>query len=208
MKTVGERIRLERVKRGMTLENVSKGTGLSKSYLSLLERGLSQVTVTSLKKIARHMGIGVVKFFEENNAEGNHGGWDYSGFLEKENQPFQQFTYSRDVNVVRVGRRKGITFPGSKVIYEILTPNFKRQLEVLHMRICEGQTSGDTPIVDPPGEKFGFVLKGSIEVKLDHELYQLEEGDSICFPSDMAHSWRGIKGESIEVIWVFTPPCF
>lgn len=206
MKTVGERIRLERLKRGMTLENVSEGTGLSKSYLSQLERGLSQVNVTSLKKIARHLGIGIVKFFEENNAEGNHGGWDYSGSFE--NQSVGQFTYSRDVNVVRAGRRKGITFPGSKVIYEILTPNLKRQLEVLYMRICEGQTCGDTPIVDPPGEKFGIVLKGSIEVKLDYELYQLEEGDSICFPSDMAHSWRGIKGDHIEMIWVFTPPCF
>lgn len=205
MTLVGERVRLERHKRKMTLENVSRGTGLSKSYLSQLERGLSQVTVTALKKIARHLGIGVVRFFEENRKE-NEGTWDYDG--SSETQSVRQNNYSKVVSVVRAGRRKGVTFPGSQVVYEILTPDLKRQLEVLYMRISGGETSGDQPMNDPPGEKFGLVLKGTIEVSLNGEGYKLEAGDSICFPSDMAHSWRGIKGDPIDVIWVVTPPAF
>ena len=205
MTSVGEKIRLERQKRRMTLENVSRGTGLSKSYLSQLERGLSQASVTSLKKIARHLGIGVVTFFEESAIE-NQNGWGYAQHSEA--HPVTRPFYSKDVSVIRAGRRKGIKLPGSEVIYEILTPDLNRQLEVLYMRISKGDTSGDEPIIDPPGEKFGLVIRGLIEVSTGSGTFQLEAGDSICFPSDGPHSWRGIKGNPIEVIWVFTPPAF
>ena len=205
MKTVGERIRLERQRQRMTLESLSKGTGLSVSYLSQLERNLTQASVTSIKKVARHLGIGVVKFFEE-NAGGNQGDWGYMRSFET--KPVTSIAYSKGVAVIRAGKRKGITLPGSKVIYEILTPDLNRQLEVMYMRTSEGDSSGDEPIIDPPGEKFGLVISGTIEVRTDNGVYQLETGDSICFPSDGPHSWRGIEGDPIEVVWVLTPPSF
>jgi transcriptional regulator with XRE-family HTH domain len=205
MKTVGEKIRLERRKRGLTLDQVSKATGLSRSYLSQLERGLSEASVTSLKKIGRYLEISVVRFFEE-NGENNQNRWGYTQTFE--NQPMPRPFYSKDVKVIRADRRKGVTFPGSEVIYEVLTPDLNRQLEVMCMRISRGDTSGDEPIIDPPGEKFGLVLKGAIELTIGNEVFHLGKGDSVCFPSDAGHSWRGIDGKQIEVIWVVTPPAF
>ena len=76
------------------------------------------------------------------------------------------------------------------------------------MRASQGDNSGEESIIDPPGEKFGLVIKGSIEVTTGNVVYKLEAGDSICFPSDIPHSWRALKGKSINVVWVLTPPYF
>jgi quercetin dioxygenase-like cupin family protein len=110
--------------------------------------------------------------------------------------------------VVRAGKRKGITLPGSQVAYDVLTPDLNRQLEMMYMKISKGETSGDEPMIDPPGEKIGYVLKGTIEIQAGEDVHELYEGDSISFPADVPHSWVGIDGDIIEVIWVQTPPAF
>jgi transcriptional regulator with XRE-family HTH domain len=63
MENLGERIRDERRRRRLTLEKLSQKTGLSKSFLSQVERGLAQPSVSSLKKIAFQFGISVVNLF-------------------------------------------------------------------------------------------------------------------------------------------------
>ena len=60
----------------------------------------------------------------------------------------------------------GNTLPGSNVVYELLTPDLNRQIEVMYLRFSREENSGDEPMTDPPGEKFGFVLKGSLEMNV------------------------------------------
>jgi transcriptional regulator with XRE-family HTH domain/quercetin dioxygenase-like cupin family protein len=204
MKEIGKRIRAERLKRQLTLEQLSQKTDLSTSFLSQIERGIGQASINSLKKIANHFGISVVQFFgdEEDNQPQND-----------DSQSFQQrsqdsINYVQDVRLVRAEKRKGFTLPGSNVRYELITPDLNRQLEVFSMRISEGESSGDEPLASLPGEKFGLVLKGTIEIILEDKAYQLKVGDSIYFPADSPHFWRGIEGDPIEVLWVMTPPSF
>jgi transcriptional regulator with XRE-family HTH domain/quercetin dioxygenase-like cupin family protein len=204
MEKTGERIRMERLKRKLTLERISQETGLSKSFLSQIERNITQPSITSIKRIARYFGISVVALLTDETLNVNH--WGYAGPSTDKNG--QGLSYARDVSVVNPGRRKGITLPGSSVAYEVLTPDLNRQLQVLFMRIHKGDTSGDEPTIEPPGEKFGFVLKGTIEVRSGDEVRKLQEGDSMCFPADVPHFWRGLDGDVIEVIWVVTPPTF
>jgi quercetin dioxygenase-like cupin family protein len=117
-------------------------------------------------------------------------------------------TYVEEVQVVRASRRKRLTLPGSYVSYDLLTPDLNRQVEVMFMRINPGEHSGEEPMVDLPGEKFGYVLKGALESKVGDRIYQLAAGDSIYFPAHFPHSWRGLGEDSIEVLWVLTPPRF
>ena len=110
--------------------------------------------------------------------------------------------------MVRASRRKRLTLPGSYVSYDLLTPDLNRQLEVMFMRINPGEHSGEEPMVDLPGEKFGYVLKGTLEARVGDKIYQLTAGDGIYFPAHFPHSWRGLGEDSIEVLWVLTPPRF
>ena len=201
MENLGERIREERRRGKLTLEKLSQKIGLSKSFLSQVERGLAQPSVSSLKKIARELGISVVDLFAGETDQQNR-----SGFLPtfSKNGP----RYAEDFQVVRANRRKSLTLPGSKVSYDLLSPDLNRQLEVMYMRIDPGEHSGEEPMVDLPGEKFGLVLRGILEVRVGEEVQQIRAGDSLYFPAHFPHSWRGMGKEPIEVIWVLTPPRF
>jgi transcriptional regulator with XRE-family HTH domain len=201
MENLGERIREERRRGNLTLERLSQKTGLSKSFLSQIERGLAQPSVSSLKKIAREFGISVVDLFTGENDQQNR----FRLFPPvSKNGP----KFAEDFQVVRANRRKSLRLPGSKVSYDLLTPDLNRQLEVMYMRIDPGEHSGEEPLVDLPGEKFGLVLKGTLEVRVGEEIQHIRAGDSIYFPAHFPHSWRGMGNEAIEVIWVLTPPRF
>jgi transcriptional regulator with XRE-family HTH domain/quercetin dioxygenase-like cupin family protein len=204
MVDAGMKIRQERLKRKLTLEQLSGRTGLSKSFLSQVERNLAQPSVTSLKNIAHELGISVVYFLTDNHVDQNL--WGYGRSLGKPGN--ETSVYSRDVKVVRADKRKGVTMPGSAVLYEVLTPDLNRQLEVMFMRISKGESSGDEAMIDAPGEKFGVVLKGRLEFTVGNEVFVLEQGDSIVHPADTPIRWRGLEGDPIEVLWVQTPPSF
>jgi len=201
MENLGSRIRDERRKRKLTLEVLSQKTELSKSFLSQIERGLAQPSISSLKRIAREFGKSVVDLFpSESGAEAQVG----SIPSPKKNG----HSYVEEVQVVRANRRKRLTLPGSCVSYDLLTPDLDRQVEVMFMRINPGEHSGEEPMIDLPGEKFGYVLKGLLEAKVGEKSYQLAAGDSIYFPAHFPHAWRGLGEDSIEVLWVLTPPRF
>ncbi len=204
MNALINKMRQERLRRNMTLEQLSQRTGLSKSFLSQIERGLAQPSITSLKKIAFQLGISVVRLYADE--ENNHDLWEYK--TESRKREPSNSGYIQDVKIVRADRRKGLTLPRSNVVYELLTPDLNRKLEVMYLSITKGENSGDEPIVDPQGEKFGLVLKGVFEIRVGHETYRLNNGDSIYFPAHVPHSWAGVDGDAIEVIWVVTPPCF
>ena len=201
---LGQRIREERQGRQWTLEQFSEKTGLSKSFLSQIERGNTEASITSLKKIAAQFGYSVVNLFP--NGQGAEESWGYNNRLaeHKSNNDY----YIKDVAVVRAGKRKRIALPGSKVVYDLMTPDMKRKLEVMHMRVSKGENSGEEPMLDSPGEKLCIVMKGILELCVGQEVYRLEEGDSLYYPAHVPHSWQALDGDSIEVIWIMTPPSF
>ena len=203
---LGGKIREERNKRHLTLEAVSNRTGLSRSLISQVERGKTEPSITTLKKIAATFGFSVVNFFSKNATGDSNNGWDYPRPPSEKN--VVQPEYIKDVQVVRSDRRKRFALPGSNVMYDLTTPDMNRQMELLHMVVKPGQTSGDEPMVDFQGEKIGLVLKGVLEVTVSDEVFLLDEGDCIYYPANVPHSWRAVEGESIEVIWVLTPPSF
>ncbi len=201
---LGKKIRNERQERQLTLEKFSQMTGLSKSFLSQVERGITEPSITSLKKIAKQFGFSVVNLFQ--NGDTLNSNWEYHSAPIKYSG--KSMNYVEKAEVVRADKRKRFALPGSKVMYDLLTPDMNRQLEVMYMRVSEGENSGEQPMLDPPGEKVGLVLKGSIEVSVGTEVYQLGEGDSIYYPANIPHSWRALEGDSIEVVWILTPPSF
>lgn len=201
---LGNTIRKHRLDQRLTLEQVSKMTGLSKSFLSQTERGLTTPSVASLKKIAKQFGFSVVNFFSEEDKTNSR--WDYHELPQENNG--SQPSYIEDIKVVRVDRRKKIALPGSNIIYDLLSPDLNRKLEVLYMHVTEGDISGEEPMMDPPGEKVGIVLKGCLLINVGGSEYELNEGDSIYYPTNVPHSWKAIKHEETLVIWILTPPSF
>ena len=193
----GKTLRVKRRQRMMTLKQLSERTTLSVSLLSEIERGLAQPSMSSLKKISQAMGFSSFDFGDEENGR--------IDAVQAQTQP----KYVNEMKVVRVGQRKKLMDPSrSPYMYELLTPDFKRLIEVLYLRWEPGFSSGPDPIMDPPGEKFVLVLKGSVEYQVGDEVVQLHEGDSVYYPSGKPVFFRVLGDESCHAIGVGTPPSF
>lgn len=63
MATLGTRIKELRVNKNVTLDQVATETGLSVSFLSLLERNKVSISVDNLEKLARYYDVHIVHFF-------------------------------------------------------------------------------------------------------------------------------------------------
>ena len=205
MENLGERIRDERRIRKLTLEELSQKTGLSKSFLSQVERGLAQPSVSSLKKIAQQFGISVVNLFSNESM--------LSPPTLKNHSPVEggknnHFSSGEEVKIVRKARRKTLSLPGSRVSYDLITPDMNRHIEMLYLRLSAGESSGNEPIIDPPGEKCCLILKGALQYRVGEDTYELKEGDSIYHPAHFPHGWCGTGEGPIEVIVVLSPPSF
>ena len=62
------RLKLLRKKLGMTLEMLAEKTGMTKSYLSKVERGLNTPSIAAALKLARALNVNVEELFAEEQA--------------------------------------------------------------------------------------------------------------------------------------------
>lgn len=187
-RALGEQIRVLRLERELTLEEVAGRSGVSLGSLSQLERGLGNPSFATLVRISHALRVSVGRLVE----------------LEREGEPAKS-------PVVRKDQRRRFnphnSVPGDGTVYELLTPDFDRALEVISLRVPPGVTTEATPFAHE-GEEAGYILKGRHEVHVDGTLYVLESGDSISYPSDRPHWYRNLGEETVEAIWIITPPTF
>ena len=201
----GQKVRTKRRKQMMTLKQLAEKTRLSVSYLSEIERGLAQPSISSFKKIAQAMDFSLFNVSENQDSSNGYQGWLGSG----EDRYVRPSRYPKGVKVVRAGQRKKIMYPNQpNNLHELLTPDLNRLLEVNYFQCDPGFDSGPDPIVDPPGEKFLFILKGSVEYRIGEEVVRLNKGDSVSYPGDVPVSFRVLSNETLEAIGVITPPNF
>jgi transcriptional regulator with XRE-family HTH domain len=56
-------LRRLRVRRGLSQENLAVDAGIDRTYVSRLERGLENPTITVLEQLAEALDAGIVEFF-------------------------------------------------------------------------------------------------------------------------------------------------
>lgn len=203
MDNIGPLVRRHRRHYRITLKEMAEKTGLSISFLSEIERGVAKPSMASLRKVAQALGISLLSFSDiEDIPEASHRQLLYP---REENR---ESGYVTKVNVVRSGQRKKLGYPDRPGFYELLTPDLNRRLEVLFVKIEPGFETGPEPIIDPPGEKFIYVLKGLYQMIINGETYVLNAGDSIYYPANSPLFFKNIGDEPVELVFVLTPPVF
>ena len=203
MDNIGPLVRRHRRHYRITLKEMAEKTGLSISFLSEIERGVAKPSMASLRKVAQALGISLLSFSDiEDIPEARHRQVLYP---REENR---EMGYVTKVNVVRSGQRKKLGYPDRPGFYELLTPDLNRRLEVLFVKIEPGFETGPEPIIDPPGEKFIYVLKGLYQMIINGETYVLNARDSIYYPADSPLFFKNIGNEPVELVFVLTPPVF
>jgi len=187
----------------MTLKQLSEKTGLSISLLSEIERGLAQPSMSSLKRIAQAMGGSMFNFLEEQTAANGN-----QNRLPLQSRQNSASIYTKDIGVVRAGKRKKLMYPSLPALFELVTPDLNRLVEILYGKFEPGFNSGPEPIKDPPGEKCALILSGCLEMKIGETTVRLGEGDAVYYPGDAHVTLRVIGEEACHSILVVTPPTF
>jgi len=176
----GPRLRALRQRRGMTLRELSESTGLSVSFLSSFERGLTGISVANLQGIISACGSSLVDIFTP---------------------PSEQHR-----KLVRSGQRPRLRLSGGDIVIEDLVV-VPRQIEIQMWTIQPGAGSEDA--YSHKGEEGMYLVSGSLEVLLNEtEDYHLIPGDCLYFASSELHRWRNSGSEPAVVLWVNTPPTF
>ncbi len=180
MNQFGQRIRIAREYKKLTLDELAARTGLTKSFLSQVERGKSNPSLASIRSIVQELNIPLVSLFEN---------------------PTKNLS---DV-VVRKNKRKNFKLPDSALKFELLTPDLKRQMEIIRVI---APPKGRSEFMAHEGEEWGYVVKGRIRLTVGNEEFELEVGDTAYYSSEIPHGWVNETDDEVELIWAITPPSF
>ncbi|MTI94143.1 MAG: helix-turn-helix domain-containing protein [Firmicutes bacterium] len=177
---LGVKIRSKRIEKKLSLKELATLIDKTPSFLSQVERGLAEPSITSLRKIANALEVPIFYFLlnpEEHNP------------------------------VVRRKQRKILSFPGYSLTFELLSPNLNQQMEMIQGRLKPGAATCDKPLTHL-GEECTVVLAGTMEIQVGSEKYTLTEGDCIYYFASIPHKITNIGSDELVFISSITPPNF
>ncbi len=182
---IGYYLKKLRKEKSYTLNEVAEKTDTSASLLSQIENDKALPSLTSLQLLLRFYGIGLSAFFNQMEKE------DFLVIRKKNAEVFSED--SGKVNIMFLASKLQNT---NKVSYKaVLEPKSDLKIAVLDENIA--------------GERFIFVISGSIEVALKNEPpVILANDDSIIFRSAISCKITNRGLRSSHILISGTPPIF
>lgn len=176
MTNIGEKIKQLRIANGLTQEELAIRSELSKGFISQLENDLTSPSIASLKDILQILGTNLAEFFSEDNDE---------------QVVFTDDDYFEDDR--------------ETIKTEWIIPNAQRlKMEPIRVTL---KSNSETQIFPPSeSEFFGYIIKGSIEIKIGIDTYKAKAGQSFYYTSKKNHKIISRKGAVF--LWVSSPPVF
>lgn len=184
---LGEKIRKLRKRRGMTLQEVSDISGLSKSLLSQIENETSAPPIPTLVRIARSLGVTIGHFFQDADNR-------------------------QQLSVVRKNdRRETVRLPHNRPkqsgyrYFSLANPVINQHMEPFWVRF-ESRAESSGTFYQHPGEEFLYVHEGRLEFKTEGDSIVLTPGDSLYFKSGIPHMVRNVgEDPAYAVAVIYTP---
>lgn len=181
---IGEKVKALRSIKKITLKELSLSSGLSVSYISQVERGLSSINISSLDKIACALGVAISYFLELPPS------YSHCVMLSSQQKIFSvkesMFFYNRLAND---SMDKAILEP---IVVNILPRGEGEKFE----------------LYSHEGEEFVYVLEGVLTLFLGSEQFQLNPGDSAHYGSELLHEWANFTSRMVRILAVSSPVLF
>jgi transcriptional regulator with XRE-family HTH domain len=163
---IAARMRQLRAARAMSLEALAERSGVSRSMISLIERGEANPTAVVLEKLAGGLDITLAALFEPAEAP-----------AEPVSRRAQQAVW-RDPGSGYV--RRNVSPGGQVTPIQIVEVDFPPGTHVAY----------DTGARQPPVHEQVWVLDGRIDVTVGVETHSLETGDCLAFVLDRPTAFR------------------
>ena len=164
---VGQRLKQLREEQNISMRGLAVKSGLSANALSMIERGKTSPSVSTLYKLSDALGVPITEFFS----------------LQREKQ---------DVVYLKSNERTHIAFNRGNM-EGLGGEQFVGKVSPFLVNLENGASSGLVPM-SHTGHEFVFCLRGKLEYRIEKQNYILESGDSLLFAALLRHSWRSSGG--------------
>jgi transcriptional regulator with XRE-family HTH domain len=171
---LGTRLRKLREERGWRLEDLAERTGLSRPYLSRLESGERQPSLTALFSVAQAYGVTFASLFEPEPVVEN------GVLIRGSESPLQR---------------------GNGLLYTNLSKG-SWAFNLQPLKILVPAERGEGELYQHEGEQWLYVLNGRLSLKIAEEELFLEPGDAAHFDADKPHRLTALDGRDAELILV------
>lgn len=173
---LGAHIRRIRHLRGLTLVQLAEATALSHPFLSQLERGLAQPSLSSLRRIAVALQTSPIELIAASDAP------------------------AADAVPVEVHRR------GERPLDQSFAAGAARMLvhgdRPLHPLEMEGDNTEPGESFVHGEDEFAYVVEGEVVFELDGAREHLRAGDSAYYAGGVAHRWWSATGGAYRLVVV------
>jgi transcriptional regulator with XRE-family HTH domain len=175
---LGANLRRLRVKRGLSLERLSKLSGVSRAMLSQVELAYSAPTINVIWRIASALGV-----------------------------PFGALLTTQELQTTQLLRKSSAktltSHDGAFSSRALFPPNVPRRSEFYELRLRPHGVEHAT--AHAPGTTENLVVtRGKLAVHVGEDYAQLDTGDAILFTADVPHTYENLSDEESVVYLVMT----
>ena len=178
---IGQKVKDLRREHSMTLKDLSAQTGLSVSFISQLERGLTTIAIDSLDSIASVFNVPITSFFVSY----------------KSSEPAEPVT--------RKYRRVLLTADSASVQYSLSTNIEGKRMFPCFYELPPSLEKETLEQYSHAGEEFVYVLSGILTLTINGALYSLYPGDCFHIDAKKPHNIQNNTPDTVCFISVVTP---
>jgi transcriptional regulator with XRE-family HTH domain/quercetin dioxygenase-like cupin family protein len=228
---IGERVRAERVRRGISLRGLARGVGVSPSLISQIETGKCQPSVSTLYAITTVLGVSVQDIFAETRTlddrvliaraaagqgaagratvgrPGPAAPLSPAGLREPAERPEPARPQEPAERPEPAGP---VVCPGQREVLELdAGVTWQRlgfvpgsRVDFLLVSYAPGGCSSPTgQLMQHAGTEYGYLIEGELVVTLGFRSHRLTPGDAVSFASTTPHSYRNEDTVPAVGIW-------
>jgi transcriptional regulator with XRE-family HTH domain len=163
---IAARVRDLRAAHGLTLEVLAERSGVSRSMISVIERGKSSPTAALLEKLASGLGVSLASLFDPP-------------------------TPNRDPVARRAEQPRWRDPASGYVRRNVSPPGVASPIQIVEVEFPAGaRVAFDTGARDTRVHQQVWVLDGDIEVSVGDDRHQLRTGDCLAFILDRPTAFR------------------
>ncbi|TAM66152.1 MAG: helix-turn-helix domain-containing protein [Microbacteriaceae bacterium] len=173
---IGPRLRETRMAQGMTISNLADATGLTKGFISRVERDETSPSVSTLVTLCQVLSLPIGALFEPPEHE-----------------------------VIEYAKAPLINLGGRGVVERMVTPRSESRVQIIRSRLDAGASGGDDYYTISCDVEAVHVLQGQITMRFPVGDVELNRGDTMTVPGREPHSWVNRSRLPAEVIWTIVP---
>jgi len=173
---IGAKLRSTRMAQGLTLAQVAESTGLSKGFLSRVERDETSPSVATLVQLCQVLSLPVGALFAE-----------------------------PEIQRITLAEAPHINLGGVGATELLMSPRGEERVQLLRSSLSPGAHGGHDLYTVNCDVEVLHVISGVVTVRFADRSVHLDAGDALTFPGREPHTWQVDEEHGAEVCWVLSP---